>query len=304
MMKKTLVILAAGMASRYGGGKQVEAMGPHGEMLLEYSIYDARCAGFNKVVFIIRRSMEETFRTLIKNRVSDDVEICYACQEYDSLPGGFVPPEERVKPYGTAHAVLAAKDVINEPFAVINADDFYGRAAYMAASECLDRIAGKKRQAAIITYRLCNTVSENGYVTRGLCMVDANNSLMRVIETYKIKPFADGTIRSIDGCEEGRVLDRDAAVSMNFWCFTPAVLQQLECELSTFLKAEDHVRSMTAELTLPEVADSLIQRGELAVEMLRTEAVWFGITYREDKTSVMEALKKLHAEQQYPERLN
>ena len=227
-MKKTLLILAAGMASRYGGGKQVEAMGPNGEMLMEYSIHDARQAGFNKVVFIIKRNMEDAFRTLIESRISGDVEICYACQEYDSLPGGFVPPAERVKPYGTAHAVLAAKDIINEPFAVINADDFYGRDAYVAAAKCLDRLAGQEKQAAIIAYRLRNTVSENGHVTRGLCEVDENGYLTSVIETYKIMPFADGTIRSVDGCEEGRILDSDAAISMNFWCFTPDMMQQLE----------------------------------------------------------------------------
>lgn len=303
-MKKTLVILAAGMASRYGGGKQVESMGPHGEMLMEYSIYDARQAGFNKIVFIIKRSMEEAFRELIASRIGGDIEICYACQEYDSLPGGFVPPEGRVKPYGTAHAVLAAKDVINEPFAVINADDFYGRDAYMAALACLERLATSENKAAMVAYRLRNTVSENGHVIRGLCEADDNGCLTRVIETYKIMPFADGTIRSIDGCEEGRILDPDAAISMNFWCFTPAMMRQLECELTAFLQAEDHAQSLTAEYTLPEVVDCLIQRGELSVEMLRTEAVWFGVTYREDKPSVMAELEKLHAAKLYPEKLN
>lgn len=303
-MPKTLLILAAGMASRYGGGKQVESMGPNGEMLLEYSIHDARRAGFNKVVFIIKRNMEGAFRTLIESRISGEVEICYACQEYDSLPGGFVPPVERVKPYGTAHAVLAAKDFINEPFAVINADDFYGHDAYVAASKCLDQLAGQKKQAAIIAYRLCNTVSENGHVTRGLCEADENGYLTRVIETYKIMPFADGTIRSIDGCEEGRILDSDSAISMNFWCFTPDLMQQLEGELNAFLQAEDHAQSLTAEYTLPEVVDCLIQRGDLAVEMFRTEAVWFGVTYRGDKPSVMAELEKLHAAQLYPAKLN
>lgn len=303
-MTKTLLILAAGMASRYGGGKQVEAMGPHGEMLMEYSIHDARRAGFNKIVFIIKRNMEESFRGLIENRIADDVEICYACQEYDSLPGAFVPPEGRVKPYGTAHAVLAAKDVIHEPFAIINADDFYGSDAYVAASACLERLAGKENQAAMVTYRLRNTVSENGHVTRGLCKADADGFLTRVVETYKIMPFADGTIRTIDGCNEGRILNPDAAISMNFWCFTPAVFMQLERELTAFLQATDHAQSLTAEYTLPEAVDCLIQRGELSVEMLRTDAVWFGVTYREDKPSVMAELERLHAAKQYPEFLN
>jgi dTDP-glucose pyrophosphorylase len=303
-MRKTLLILAAGMSSRYGGGKQVEAMGPHGEILMEYSIHDARQAGFNKIVFVIKRSMEESFRELIESRIGGDVEICYACQEYDSLPGGFVLPGGRVKPYGTAHAVLAAKDIIQEPFAVINADDFYGSSAYMAASACLDCLADSERKAAMVAYRLRNTVSENGHVTRGLCEVNADGLLTRVIETYKIMPFADGTIRSIDGCEEGRILEPEAAISMNFWCFTPSMMQQLECELNAFLQNDDHAHSLTAELTLPDVVDDLVKRGELSVEMLRTEAVWFGVTYREDKPSVMAELEKLHAAQQYPEKLN
>lgn len=259
---------------------------------------------FNKIVFVIKRSMAEAFRELIESRIGADMEICYACQEYDSLPGGFVPPEGRVKPYGTAHAVLAAKDIIQEPFAVINADDFYGSDAYKAASACLDRLADGERKAAMVAYRLRNTVSENGHVTRGLCEADANGFLTRVIETYMIMPFGDGTIRSIDGCEEGRILDPEAAISMNFWCFTPAMMQQLACELNAFLHKDDHAHSLTAELTLPEVVDDLVKRGELSVDMLRTEAVWFGVTYREDKPSVMAELEKLHAKQQYPEKLN
>lgn len=303
-MTKTLLILAAGMASRYGGGKQVEAMGPHGEMLMEYSIYDARRAGFNKIVFIIKRSMEESFHELIESRIGGDIEICYACQEYDSLPGNFLPPEGRVKPYGTAHAVLAAKDVIQEPFAVINADDFYGCDAYHAASACLDRLADCENKAAMVAYRLRNTVSENGHVTRGLCEVDANNCLTHVIETYKIMPFADGTIRSINGCEEGRILDSEAAVSMNFWCFTPSIFQQLEQELTTFLQVPDHAQSLTSEYTLPEAVDVLIQHEELSVEVLSTDALWFGVTYREDKPGVMAELAKLHAIRKYPDKLN
>ena len=303
-MTKTLLILAAGMASRYGGGKQVESMGPHGEMLMEYSIHDARQAGFTKIVFIIKRNMEESFRALIESRIANDVEICYVCQEYDSLPVGFIPPEGRVKPYGTAHAVLAAKDAIAEPFAVINADDFYGKDAYIAASACLDHLAGSSNQAAMVAYRLRNTVSKNGYVTRGLCESDENGYLTRVIETYKIIPFADGTIRTIDGCDEGKILDPEAAISMNFWCFTPAIFPWIEKELIAFLQNPDHAQSLTAEYTLPEIVDCLIQRGELSVKMLRTDAIWFGVTYREDKPSVQLELEKLHTQQQYPKKLN
>ncbi len=302
-MHKTLVILAAGMASRYGGGKQVDGMGPHGETLMEYSIHDARKAGFDKVVFIIKRCSEQVFREIVGKRIGGDVEICYACQEYDSLPGGFVPPEGRLKPYGTAHAVLSARDCISEPFAVINADDYYGPAAYRAASACLEQIAGQTGRGAMIGYKLRNTVSDNGHVTRGVCETDHHGRLMRIMETYQIIPFADGTIRTTKDDETGLILDPDASVSMNFWCFAPQVFDQAERELTAFLKDEANAASLTAEFTLPEMVDRLMQRGELTIDVLETSAVWFGVTYREDKPSVMAELQRLHDEKVYPEKL-
>ena len=302
-MHKTLVILAAGMASRYGGGKQVDGMGPHGETLMEYSIHDARKAGFDKVVFIIKRCSEQVFREIVGKRIGGDVEICYACQEYDSLPGGFVPPEGRLKPYGTAHAVLSARNFISEPFAVINADDYYGPAAYRAASACLDQIAGQTGCGAMIGYKLRNTVSDNGHVTRGVCETDHHGRLMRITETYQIIPFADGTIRTTKDDEAGRILDPDASVSMNFWCFAPQVFDQAERELTAFLQDEANAASLTAEFTLPEMVDCLMQRGELTIDVLATSAVWFGVTYREDKPSVMAELQRLHDEKVYPEKL-
>ena len=302
-MHKTLVILAAGMASRYGGGKQVDGMGPHGETLMEYSIHDARKAGFDKVVFIIKHCSEQVFREIVGKRIGGDVEICYACQEYDSLPGGFVPPEGRLKPYGTAHAVLSAKSFISEPFAVINADDYYGPAAYRAASACLEQIAGQTGRGAMIGYKLRNTVSDNGHVTRGVCETDHHGRLMRITETYQIIPFADGTIRTTKDDEAGRILDPDASVSMNFWCFAPQVFDQAERELTAFLQDEANAASLTAEFTLPEMVDRLMQRGELTIDVLATSAVWFGVTYREDKPSVMAELQRLHDEKVYPEKL-
>jgi len=299
-MKTTLLIMAAGLGSRYGGNKQIDRIGPNGEILMEYSIHDALEAGFNKVVFVIKRSMDETFREMIGNKIAQKVEVHYAYQEYDSLPGGFVPPAERTKPYGTVHAVLAAKDVINEPFAVINADDYYGKDAFQAMASCLRRMEGKA--ASMVAYYLRNTVSENGHVTRGVCETDAEGNLVKVTETYKIMPFADGTIRDLETDPEGRVLDPDALVSMNFWGFTPWCFQVAEEDLEKFLKAENG-DPLKKEYALPTLVDKLMNQQGLKVEVLSTKAVWFGVTYREDKDYVAGELKKLHDAGAYPEKL-
>ena len=302
-MHKTLLIMAAGMASRYGGGKQIDGMGPNGEILMEYSIHDARKAGFDKVVFIIKRAMEASFRELLQHRLPDDIEVCYVCQEYDSLPGGFIPPEGRTKPYGTVHAVLAAKDVISEPFIVINADDFYGADAYATAAACLDRLAHEPARAGMVAYFLRNTVSANGHVTRGVCHTADDGSLCSVKETYKILPFADGTIRSIADSDEGVVLDPDCLVSMNFWCFPPSVFALAERELTAFLQIPENAAALTSEFTLPDLVDLLMHKGDLTVDVLHSKAVWFGVTYREDKPTVQQSLKALHAAGVYPEKL-
>jgi len=299
-MKTTLLIMAAGLGSRYGGNKQIDRIGPSGEILMEYSIHDALEAGFNKVVFVIKRSMDETFREMIGNKIAQKVEVHYAYQEYESLPGGFVPPAERTKPYGTVHAVLAAKDVINEPFAVINADDYYGKDAFQAMANCLRRMEGKA--ASMVAYYLRNTVSENGHVTRGVCETDAEGNLVKVTETYKIMPFADGTIRDLETDPEGRVLDPDALVSMNFWGFTPWCFQVAEEDLEKFLKAENG-DPLKKEYALPTLVDKLMNQQGLKVEVLSTKAVWFGVTYREDKDYVAGELKKLHDAGAYPEKL-
>lgn len=302
-MHKTLLILAAGMASRYGGDKQVDAMGPHGEILLEYSIHDARRAGFDKVVFIIRRSMEDTFRRIIHGRIPNDMEVCFVFQEYDSLPNGFVPPAERTKPYGTAHAMLSARDAIHEPFAVINADDFYGREAYEAAAKHLDLLATCPGRAAMVAYLLKHTVSPNGYVTRGICKATRSNRLHQVKETYQILLCPDQIIRSMDGCPEGIELDPDSLASMNFWCFTPEIFDMAERELAAFLAAEDHATSLKCEFTLPDMVNLLMQNGSISVDVLYANSVWFGVTYREDKPHVMQELQKLHDAGIYPEKL-
>ncbi len=214
-MDKTLLIMAAGMGSRYGGNKQIDGMGPHGEILLEYSIYDALQAGFNKVVFIIKRDFEARVRQLVGDKLSRKVKVEYVYQEFDSLPAGYAMPAERVKPFGTVHAVLCAKDVIHEPFAVINADDFYGREAYQIISAHLGNLK-PEHEGCMVGYYLKNTVSENGHVTRGVCATDAQGKLLSVTETYKIQPFPDGTIRDTEKDPNGVILDPHRLVRMNF----------------------------------------------------------------------------------------
>ena len=281
-MKTTLLIMAAGLGSRYGGNKQIDHIGPHGEILLEYSIYDAMAAGFDKVVFVIKRSMADTFRELIGDKIAKKVEVEYAYQEYDSLPDGFVPPEGRTKPYGTVHAVLVAKDLIHEPFAVINADDYYGKDAFATMAKSLKEMQGKTNVASMVAYRLKNTVSENGHVTRGVCARDDKNHLMKVQETYKIKPFPDGTIRDVNFREEGDILDPEALVSMNFWGLTPWFFGAAARDFAAFLRA-DNGDPMKKEFVLPTEIDALMHSDGLTVDVLSTDAVWFGVTYREDK---------------------
>ena len=301
-MKMTLLIMAAGMGSRFGGNKQIAQMGPHGEILLEYSIHDAVAAGFNKVVFVIKRSMEADFRALIGDKIARKVEVHYAFQEFDSLPGGFVPPEGRVKPYGTVHAVLAAKDVIDEPFAVINADDYYGQDAFVTMADSLRRMQGRTNAATMVAYYLRNTVSDNGHVTRGVCETDAAGQLVKVTETYKIRPFPDGTIRDVNFREEGDILDPDALVSMNFWGLTPWFFGVAERDLQAFLQ-DDSGDPMKKECVLPTQIDRLMHTDGLQVEVLSTGSSWFGVTYQEDRPVVEAALRRLHESGVYPDEL-
>lgn len=301
-MHTTLLIMAAGMGSRFGGNKQTARLGPNGELLLHYSIHDAAKAGFDKVVFVIKRTMEEEFRSLMEGAIPQGVEVHYAFQEFDNLPGGFVPPAERVKPYGTVHAVLAAKDVIHEPFAVINADDYYGTDAFVTMAESLRRMQGKDKVASMVAYCLRNTVSENGTVTRGVCETDAQGNLTKVTETYGIKPFPDGTIRDVHGNEAGMILDPDAPVSMNFWGLTPWFFRVAERDLIAFLQA-DSGDPLKKECVLPQEIDRLMRTDGLTVEVLHTDAVWFGVTYLADAEYVQCELRKLHAQGVYPAKL-
>lgn len=300
-MDMTLLIMAAGMGSRYGGNKQIDRMGPNGEILLEYSIYDAVKAGFNKFVFVIKHDFEERFREIIGDKLEKVAKVEYVFQEFDTLPEFYTVPEGRTKPFGTVHAVLAAKDVINEPFAVINADDFYGSQSYPIVAARLKTLE-KEKAGCMAGYLLKNTVSENGTVTRGVCAVDKDGRLESVTETYKIKPFPDGTIRDTEKDDAGVILDPNCLVSMNFFGFTPWFFEKAQAYFEDFLRglAKDELKK---EFVLPTLVDTLMRKEGMKVDVLPTDAVWFGVTYQEDKPFVQAQLKNMRDAGVYPNEL-
>ena len=305
-MKAALVIMAAGLGSRYGGEKQTDGIGPNGEIIMDYSVYDAVQAGFTKVVFIIKPQMLENVKSLCGDRLEkmtavdgNPVEVCYVFQDFTSVPAFYAVPEAREKPFGTVHAALCAKTAVTEPFALINADDFYGRQAYEVMYKTLSGMR-EQNAAAMVGYRLRNTVSDYGTVTRGVCIQDGDN-LKALRETYKIKKHPDGRICDIEDAENERPLDPDSLVSMNFWGFTPWIFGKMEQYFNDFLSAlpPDELK---AECLLPSLIDGLIAAGELTVPVIATDSVWFGVTYQEDKPVVAAALKKLHDAGVYPRR--
>ncbi len=299
-MDKTLVIMAAGMGSRYGGDKQIDGMGPNNEVLMLYTIYDAINAGFTKVVFIIKHSFEERFRKLVGDVVKDKIKVEYAFQELSDLPEGTVPAE-RTKPLGTVHALLSAKDVVHEPFAVLNADDYYGVPAFKTMADHLETLR-PEQHGCMVGYYLKNTVSENGHVTRGICSVNTDGHLDSVTETYKIQPFPDGTIRDTKKDASGVILDPECLVSMNFWGFTPWLFEKGQERFEKFLKSLSPTE-LKAEYVLPVLVDQLMHEDGLQVDMLSTDATWFGVTYQQDKPYVQAELKKMHENGTYPSKL-
>jgi len=303
-MKKTaLVIMAAGIGSRFGKGiKQLAPVGPNGEIIMEYSIYDALEAGFNKVVFIIRKDLEEEFRAVIGNKIEQITEVEYAFQSLEDLPDGFEKPADRTKPWGTGQAVLAAKNVLSEPFMVINADDYYGKEAYVKVH---DYLVQKQPEDGLLHicmagFRLGNTLSDNGSVTRGVCHIE-NGALVGVTETHDIYKTENGAeSRNADGTAEE--LDVNSLVSMNMWGLTPAFMDVLEKGFVEFLQGLD-AADIKKEYLLPEMIDRLIKEGKAKVDVLDTKDTWFGVTYQEDKEVVIAAFDRLAKEGVYPETL-
>ena len=301
-MKAALVIMAAGLGSRYGGNKQVDGVGPRGEMLMEYSIYDAVRAGFTKVVFIIKPDKRELIarlrgdRTLI-TKTGEPLEVCYAMQDFTSIPDYYTIPAGRTKPFGTAHAVLCARPYLSEPFCVINADDYYGVDAYRAMYEELQRLPRQGR-ATMVGYLLKNTVSANGTVSRGVCRVE-DGWLRGIHETLKIQLFPDGSIADVAEGQH-RELAPDTVVSMNFWGFTPRILDELAAEFPRFLQESVSVNPLKAEFYLPTVANNQLAANRATVRVLHTDESWHGVTYREDLASVQESVAAMHAAGIYP----
>ncbi|MBN8853840.1 MAG: nucleotidyltransferase [Sphingobacteriales bacterium 50-39] len=297
-MQPTLLILAAGMASRYGSMKQIQGFGPNGETIMDYSIYDAIRAGFKKVVFIIRKDFAEDFKNIFEPKWKGKVELGYVYQDLHSFTGSFPVPAERTKPWGTAHAVLCAKDAIKEPFAVINADDFYGKDAFGKAAKFLTTDV-KDNLYSIIGYELAKTLSDNGTVSRGVCQVDANNNLVSIAERTKIYE-ENGKITYEEGDKKYEV-PFDSKVSMNFWCFSPSVFTYTEKIFGEFLKEEGS--NLKAEFFIPIIGDKFIREGKGAIKVIPTGAKWFGVTYKEDAPEVQASLNALIAKGEYPSKI-
>lgn len=299
-MKPTLLVLAAGMGSRYGGLKQLDGLGPSGETIMDYSIYDALQAGFGKVVFVIRHSFEKEFMEKVVAKYRNSIEVEVVFQELDYLPEGFTLPEEREKPWGTSHALLMAKDVIQEPFASINADDFYGRESYQILADTLTKLSGSEKNYCMIGYLLGNTLSESGSVARGICRTDAAGNLVQIQEMTKIERVNGILVnREEDGSQT--TLSDDSPVSMNMWGFTPDFFEIVERDFNAFLAA--NIEKPKAEFLIPTHINELVSTGEVKVKLYNTPAEWFGVTYASDRPMVVEKINQLIEQGKYPRTL-
>ena len=304
MAKASLVVMAAGIGSRFGGGiKQLEPVGPNGEIIMDYSIYDAMEAGFDKVVFVIRKDLEADFREVIGNRIEKVVEVEYAFQEKDDIPEPYKTDyADRIKPWGTGQAVLCCKDVVKEPFLVINADDYYGKEAYQVAyKQLMKEVSGNgKEQICMVGFVLGNTLSDNGSVTRGICKADEANMLTDIMETKNIiKTETGAAVEKEEGCIE---VDVNSLVSMNMWGIQPSFFQVLEKGFEEFLKnaSDDYQKT---EYLLPTIVGQMLENGEADVTVLKSKDQWFGVTYKEDKEYVVESIRKLIVEGVYPNKI-
>ncbi|MEN8116300.1 MAG: sugar phosphate nucleotidyltransferase [Bacteroidota bacterium] len=298
-MKPTLLILAAGMGSRFGGLKQVEPIGPYGEAIIDYSIYDAIRAGFGKVVFIIRESFADAFKEKFNAKLKGKIEVDYVYQELDMLPEGFSLPEGREKPWGTAHAILVAKDVVKEPFCALNADDFYGKNAYQVMADFLTS-SQSETEYSMVGYHLKNTLSDHGSVSRGVCKVDENQNLQKIVETTKILKQGDAAV-SVEEDGSETTLTGNESVSMNIWGFKPSLFNVLEAKFIDFLKTE--IGKPKSEMYIPSVVFEIIEAQQANVKVLKANSPWFGVTYKEDKPIVVEKINALIKQGEYPEKL-
>ena len=304
MSKATLVIMAAGIGSRFGGGiKQLAPVGPNGEIIMDYSIYDAIEAGFDKVVFVIRKDLEKDFKEVIGNRIEKQIEVAYAYQEIDDIPQKYREKfAGRTKPWGTGQAILCCKDVVDAPFLVINADDYYGKDAFREAYSYLTSMEDTgKMQICMVSFVLKNTLSDNGGVTRGLCQVDAEGMLTGIQETHNIEKDGDkAVIKTGEGTHE---LNADSPVSMNMWGLSPEFIKILEEGFEEFLENTPQ-EDLKAEYLLPTIIGGLLSEGRLSVKVLKSHDQWFGVTYKEDREAVMNAVKKLIEDGAYPSALH
>ena len=298
-MKPTLFVLAAGMGSRYGGLKQMDGLGPNGETIMDYSIFDAIRGGFGKVVFVIRRDFEADFRNIILKKYENHIPVELVFQDLNNLPEGFTCPEGRTKPWGTNHAVLMGKDVIREPFAVINADDFYGRDSFAVLGKALSALDGKKNTYCMVGYRVGNTLSESGAVARGICSKNEKGYLTTVVERTEIMRI-DGNVAYKDG-ENWVTIDDNTPVSRNMWGFTPDYFEHSEAYFKEFLA--ENISNLKAEYFIPLMVNKLINEGTATVEVLDTTSKWFGVTYASDRQPVVDKIAALVAAGEYPNKL-
>ena len=305
MNKPVLVVMAAGMGSRYGGLKQVDPVGNHNQLIIDYSIYDARRAGFETVVFVIKHEIEETFKSAIGDRLSKIIHVEYAYQELGDLPAGYAVPEGRVKPWGTAHAILAARKVVGGPFAVINSDDYYGPEAFRAIYQYLEEHPDQPDcyEFAMVGYRLGNTVTENGSVARGICEEDADSCLVRVTERTRIEADGADARFTEDGGETWTRLSGDTIVSMNLWGFTRSFMDEAAARFPAFLDRTLRENPLKGEYFLPSVVSQLLDEKKARVKVLRSADKWYGVTYREDRPVVVQAIADMTASGLYPDKL-
>ena len=304
MKKPVLVIMAAGMGSRYGGLKQIDPVDEHGHMIIDFSLYDAKQAGFEKVVFIIKKENEEIFKEVIGSRIAEYMEVAYVFQDLQNIPEGFTVPEGRVKPWGTGHAVLSCIDIVDGPFAVINADDYYGRKAFQVIYDYLaSHEDDDKYRYTMVGYRLENTVTDNGHVARGICTTNEAGELIAIHERTRIEKHADGIAYTEDEGATWTTVPGNTLVSMNMWGFTESILKELQKHFPAFLEKGIKENPQKCEYFLPEVVSGLLADGKATVAVLSSADKWYGVTYKEDKPVVVAAIRSMKDHGIYPEKL-